>query len=204
MELNPNLPQSSIPTTSSVSRPFGVGRLPGEVKEVADRPVDLDRLFGRPDATGDEVRKYEKVWHRYAAELAARRMAPKQIAETCNVSYASVLELMKNPWFQTTTLEIMRRDGMKDIMEVFKEQQFSSMVRLIEIRDDPKTPTTVARQTCVDILDRLGGKPTQKIESTVETIRSDDPVAEVARLERENGQLAARLSGADLPEPGSR
>lgn len=201
MELNPNIPQSAQPTDSPVSKPsaFAQGMSPGYKQEVADRGVDLTRLFGRPDPNEKQVRKFEQPWHRAAAyHWASGKMSMKDISVACDVCYASVQALCRNAWFQETVNEIMQKNGAKDVMDLFKAEQFNSLVTLVEIRDNEKAPTSVRRASAVDILDRYLGKPVQRVE-TAEITKSEDPVAEVKRLEEENRRLREQDS-----EPAGR
>lgn len=180
--------------------PHLTGTPVGYVREVATRDVELDRLFGRPDAVGQEVRKWEQPWHRNAAYMmASGKYSAKAVAAACEKSYNCVLQLLKNKWFQTTVLEIQKENGAGDIMELFRAECHNSLVTLIEIRDDPKAPQSVRRASAIDILHQVLGKPTQRVEMDA-TPRSDDPVAEVARLEQENARMkdTSPASSSDL------
>jgi hypothetical protein len=185
MELIPlNLPTAEI-------RLRGGG--PSGPRPVADREVDLDRLAGRMDPVGSEVRKFEQPWHKNAAYMfASGAYSAKAVANSCDRSYVAVLGLLKQPWFQAIVAEIQKENGGADIMATFKAECMNSLVTLIEIRDDKESPASVRRQSAIDILHQTLGKPTQRVET--ETIpKSDDPVAEVERLTKENQRLADRL-----------
>lgn len=169
-------------------RVFGTGNQ--ETRVVAGRGIDLSRLFGRPDPKPREVRKWEKPWHRNAAYMfATGKASMKMVAHACDVDYSSVKALFRNPWFQETLLEIQKENGAEDIMAQFKAECASSLATLIELRDDLEAPASVRRQSAVDILHQVLGKPTQRVEMD-EKPRSVDPVAEVAFLEQENKRLA--------------
>jgi hypothetical protein len=62
-------------------------------------------------------------------------------------------------------------------------------VTLVEIRDNPKAPTSVRVMCANAILDRAMGRPAQRIEPVVK-IASSDPVGDVERLEAEIRQLS--------------
>lgn len=196
MELSPHI----FPGNPN-GNPQNFQRVPeGTERKVADREVEMDRLFGRPDATGASVRKWEQPWHRNAAYMfASGKYSAKQVALACEKSYNCVIQLFKNKWFQTTVLEIQKENGAGDIMELFRAECHNSLVTLIEIRDDPKAPQSVRRASAIDILHQVLGKPTQRVEMDA-TPRSDDPVAEVARLEQENARLkdTSPASSSDL------
>jgi hypothetical protein len=187
MELNPQLPAADAPAP----RAFGDGIGPGP-RVVADRPVDLARWAGRPDPVGNEIRKWEQPWHRNAAYMVASgKYAMRQVAEACEKSYQSVKDLMKNPWFQATVSEIQKQNGAGDIMDLFRAECHSSLVTFVELRDDPKVPASVRHNCAKSILEQVLGKPTQRVETT-DVPHSDDVVAEVERLEKENAMLQHR------------
>lgn len=184
MELNPQLPLR--PTGPGA---FGFGRLPGAKNEVSDRPVDLTRLHGRPDAKPNQVRVYEQPWHRNAAYMwASGKYSLKAISVACDTSYDSVKALARNPWFQETVALIQKENGADDIMAQFQSECQNSLVTLIEIRDDKQAPASVRRASAIDILHQVLGKPTQRVEMET-AVTSDDPVAEAERLERQNALL---------------
>lgn len=204
MEINPHLPTSQAPegrSNGKVSNSLSLDRQ--WRNENSTCGVDLDRLFGRPEPREADQRVAEQPWHRFAAEMAARRATKGEIAEACNVNQSTVSQLFRNGWFQKTVIEIMRKAfGKDDIMEVFKRESFNSMVTLVELRDDLAAPKALRRQSAVDILDRLEGKPTQKVE-TANVTHSDDPVSEIARLEAENARLATRVGVRSEPSQAS-
>lgn len=177
MELNPQ-----------ISRPFGPRPL-GELNPTTDRPVSTTRLTGRPEAEGDEIRKYEKPWMTNAAYMwASGKYSLKAIASACDVTYATVQQLARNDWFQEKVALIQKENGADDIMAQFQSECANSLVTLIEIRDDKQAPASVRRASAIDILHQVLGKPTQRVEMET-AVTSDDPVAEAERLERQNAQL---------------
>jgi hypothetical protein len=78
----------------------------------------------------------------------------------------------------------MAANGGKDIMSMFRAEQFRTLAVLLDLRDGKETPAPVKFNVCRDILDRTLGKPVQRIETEDKT-QSDDPVAEAKRLEEE-------------------
>lgn len=186
------------PIMPEVKRTFGgVG-----VNPVADRGVELDRLFGRPDPKGSQVRKYEQPWHRFAAEMYARGASQRAIAEACDKGPNHVSALVKNAWFQETVLEIQREvGGFSDVMELLKGETMNSVQNLVELRDSPTTPATVRATISFGILHQVLGKPTQRVE-TKDVPTSDDPVAEVARLEAENLRLQSSSATSHAGQDG--
>lgn len=175
---------------------------------VADRGVELNRLFGRPDPKPQQVRKYEQPWHRVAAHMYAQGCSQKDIAAAVDRAPQHVSALVKNPWFQQTVFELQKEHGLTDVMEVIKGECLNSVQKLVELRDSVKTPASVVANISFGLLYQHLGKPTQRIE-TKDVPTSEDPVAEVARLEKENALLqqgmgAAAFPNSDQPGPSQR
>ena len=87
--------------------------------------------------------------------------------------------------------------GAKDIMKQIQGEQLNSLNTLTEMRDNPRVPAATRVSCARDILDRGLGKPTQRIEMSHE-VHSEDPVAEVEKLEQENNRLRDGLNGARI------
>lgn len=116
--------------------------------------------------------------------FAAGAVTAKEVASAFDVSVPTVHNLLRQQWFQERVTQLMAEHGGRDVMTLFKAEGFNSLVTLVEIRDEPKSGAAVRRASCIDILDRAYGKPLQRVEQTDGT-HSDNPVAEVARLEAE-------------------
>jgi hypothetical protein len=130
----------------------------------------------------------EKPWHRLAAFAFALGATTKDVATQLEHSEPTIRNLLRQPWFQDKVTALMAEYGARDIMELFRAEQISSLCTLVEIRDNPKAPAN-ARVLCAkDILDRTLGKPVQRIEQVNEPT-SSDPVAEVEKLEMEVNRL---------------
>lgn len=150
--------------------------------------------------------RFEKAWHRHAAVLYANGTAVAVIAAVCDVEPQAVYNVIRAPWFQNH-VKTVQSEGQKDILQLFKDEGLASLATLIELRDNKEAPSSVRLASAVNILDRVMGKPTQKIEQDVKT-RSDDPVAEAEALEREVLQrretllrhTAAHVEGAAPPQ----
>jgi hypothetical protein len=132
--------------------------------------------------------EHEQPWHRFAAFAFALGATAKDVARRLSKSEPAVQNLLRQPWFQKKVTEIMAEYGAKDIAQMFKAEQFNSLMTLVEIRDDPKSPKA-SRVVCArDILDRALGKPIQRVEN-LNSPESADPVGEVERLEQEVNRL---------------
>jgi hypothetical protein len=130
----------------------------------------------------------EQPWHKFAGFAFALGATARDVARQLGKSEPAVQNLLRQKWFQEKVTAIMAEYGARDVMDMFRAEQFNSLVTLVEMRDNPKVPAA-ARVACArDILDRALGKPTQRVE-TVAIASSEDPVAEVERLESEVNRL---------------
>lgn len=120
--------------------------------------------------------------------FAAGAVTAKEVAEAFEVSLPTVHNLIRQQWFQEKVTALMAQHGGRDIMTLFRAEQFNSLVTLVEIRDAKTSAPTVRRACAVDILDRALGKPLQRVE-TSGSPTSSDPVAEVKQLEDANLRL---------------
>jgi hypothetical protein len=130
----------------------------------------------------------EQPWHRAAAFAFALGATCKDVARRLEKSEPAVQNLLRQKWFQKDVTSIMAEYGARDVMELFRAEQFNSLTTLIELRDNPKVPSSSRIACARDILDRALGKPVQRIEATQVT-SSEDPCAEVERLEQEVGRM---------------
>ena len=127
----------------------------------------------------------EKPWHKYAAYMFSTGLSSvKQVAQYCEVNERTVMNLLRQRWFQERVTCLIADNGGRDIMKLLRAEQFNTMIVMIEMRDDKKCPSAVRAGICRDILDRTLGKPIQRIETEDKT-HSDDPVAEARRLKEE-------------------
>jgi hypothetical protein len=130
----------------------------------------------------------EQAWHKAAAFAFALGASARDVARQLGRSEPAVQNLTRQKWFQEQVTGIMAEYGAKDVMKVLQGEQFNSLSVLVEMRDNPRVPAASRIACARDILDRGLGKPTQRIEMSHDVV-SDNPVAEVERLEQENNRL---------------
>ena len=187
MEINPIFEQRTPKT-------FGHGNQ--KLREVVDMRPSATRFYGRPLAEGTQVRKWEQPWHNNAAYmLASGKYSMKAVAQACEKCVASVGDLMKNAWFQEQVKDIQRAHGAEDVMSLFRAECTASLVTFVQLRDDVQVPASVRHNCAKSIIEQVLGKPTQRVETT-DVPHSDDVVAEVERLEKENSMLQHRSASS--------
>src|SRR5258705_996711 len=157
-----------------------------------------DKFMGVKDPMWDLDK--EQPWHRMAAFAFALGATSKDVAHRLGRSEPAVQNLLRQKWFQKEVTQIMAEYGARDVMDMFRAEQFNSLVTLVEMRDNVRVPAA-ARITCArDILDRALGKPVQRVE-TANVVTSDNPVAEVERLEQEVNRMRPQGLTGERSEP---
>ena len=145
-----------------------------------------DKFMGVKDPMWDLDK--QQPWHRMAAFAFALGATCRDVAHRLGRSEPAVQNLLRQKWFQKEVTTIMAEYGARDVMELFRAETFNSLETLVKLRDSTNVPAA-ARISCArDILDRGLGKPVQRIETTNVPV-SDDPVAEVERLEQEVNRM---------------
>lgn len=146
-------------------------------------------LHGRDgEAKGMAKRVFEQPWHRTAAYMLASGMPRKKVATALDKDVVTIHHLVRNGWFQELLTEISKEAGLDVVESLIKGETLNCVNSLVEIRDAKETPASTKADVNKYILDRVYGKPTQKVEQKLE-VTSDDPVAEAERLEAENRRL---------------
>jgi hypothetical protein len=134
-----------------------------------------------------EVR-IERPWHQFAAYLFASGKSISAIALQLGKEHKSVANLWRQPWFKQKVDDMVAELGM-DVLDALRAVQHKAVAALERIIDDPESTSAAVVAAADSILDRVQGKPTVRVESTI--VHSDDPVAECERLLRESETLWA-------------
>lgn len=157
----------------------------------ASEPIVLeDKFVGAKDPMWELTS--EQPWHRFAAYAFAMGANMKDVARRLGKSEPAVQNLVRQPWFQKEINTLMSELG-RNIYQMFEAESINCLTTLVEMRDNPRVPAHARILCAKDILDRGLGKPVQRIE-TANVASSDDPVAEVERLEEEVNRLRAGAS----------
>lgn len=193
-------------TLASLSEPFAKGLSPRLVQRMdgttaenpnlsspEDRPftrdeeAQVDGMFGASVAYA-KVKK-ERPLHRLILWAALNGQKPKEIALSLRVTPQTVYNIQGQPWFQEAFCKITAERGQDALQTILEGELVPTVKKLIEIRDAADTPAAVKRQTCVDLLDRLRGKPTVHVKNessgTLDVVVHD---ADALRREYERNQ----------------
>jgi len=163
---------------------------------------DPNRLFNDSVPLVDLQR--EKPEHRLVVELKARGMTHREIAALTGYTTVAISYIVRQPWARKRILELIQTSvkAADPCLELLKQEAANNLQTLIDIRDgafdaEPSTRAAAANA----LLDRLWGKPTQKVEQKISRVSLDsvaDLEREEARLAAEEARLLGRLPGAPV------
>lgn len=118
---------------------------------------------------------HEKPEHRVMVMCKAQGMANADIAKQFGYTQAWVSQVLRQPWARKLLVELLQQCGVEAVQQALQGAALDSVFKLIDLRDNKETPPNVQANCAINILDRILGKPTQKIESqsTVHHVSGD-------------------------------
>lgn len=164
----------------------------------------LAALFADSPPTGDAFFNahppnlailHEKPEHRTLLWMKCQGASNREIAEQSGYTEPWLSQLFRQPWAQQRMVQIITDNGGDVVQDLLRSAAPDSVLKLIDLRDDPQTPPAVVRASCENLLDRYLGKPKQQIEvqsQNTTNLKVEDLDAEIKRLENEEGQLLGR------------
>lgn len=108
--------------------------------------------------------KHERLEHRMLMYLKAEGHSNVEIAKITGFSAVAVSNILRQPWAQEEVLRIVKAQGDDAVQQVLKGAALDSVMKLIEIRDDPHVSKETCRKASNDLLDRVFGKPNQPVQ----------------------------------------
>jgi hypothetical protein len=140
----------------------------------------------------------EKPIHRVICYMALAGSTNQEIAQETGFTPQTVRNILLQPRAKAFIAEQARLVAGESIERFFAAEAHLTASKMIELRDDEKTPPAVVAAICRDILDRHLGKPTQYVKSEqVKTI--DDAAKEASEIEKELAALRALAYGRNTP-----
>jgi hypothetical protein len=163
----------------------------------ADAEPAADALFGAKDPNLQI--KHEKPEHRYILWMKANGSSNREIARQTDYTEAWLSQLFRQPWAQAQLVQMMKESGkgiLDQTLELIQGEAVNSVLKLVDIRDDPDTPKAVQRACSVDIIEQFLGKPKQKVEVQENANNSsvEDLDKKLAELEKQEQQLRGNLA----------
>lgn len=169
----------------------------GSLKSLfADAEPSVDALFNSRDPNLQI--QHEKPEHRYLLWMKAQGASNREIATQSGYSESWLSQLFRQPWATERLVEMLRESGkpvLDQTLSIIQSEAVNSVLKLVEIRDDPDTPKAVQRACCVDIVEQFLGKPKQKVDVVQTSVRNIDEIdKELAELEQQEQFLRGNLT----------
>lgn len=155
-----------------------------------------DSLFNDPSPNPEYAAQdvqCEKPWHRLAILMAASGSCVTEIANKLERSVTWVSLLLRQPWARERLTREINEAGRDEIETLFKSAGPDAVRRLVQLSESAANEG-VKLAANRDIIDRLCGKPVQKVESTSVNVNVDPSQldAEIKKLEAEENRLLGR------------
>lgn len=174
------------------------GRTERSVEDVLKGLGDLTptRLDGLAQAKAPAVvLQKENHCHRVMMYLAAQGFTRSEIAGITGYTPEHITTVMRQDWFQKQLCSLMEESGKGLVEEMLKGEQFNSLQTLIDIRDDTQAPKAVRAQCAFNILDRIQGKPTQRVETSL-TVNPSKAATTVEEVEKQLEDIRRKQKSA--------
>jgi hypothetical protein len=138
---------------------------------------------------GHEVQS-EKPWHRIAIMLAAQGCTVSEIASKLERTVSWVSILLRQTWARERLTQEIMASGRDEIDTILKGAGTEALKRVIALSQTAESEQ-VQLAASREVLDRLLGKPVQKLETKQDVVFTDVTKAdeEIKRLEAEEARL---------------
>lgn len=183
---------------------------PEQSESVAMRPnvrAVAEAYYGSTDALhGDRVPdttiQTERPIHRMMIYLHAMGASIRDIAKQTGYSYASVSQILRQPWARQRLIQILNECGRDQVKHFLSNEIAPSLEVLREVRDDVSTAPNVRVIAADKILDRALGKATVHVESNSTMLTGKIP-DEVARIDADLRAVREQLSNRGVTDVGT-
>lgn len=131
----------------------------------------------------------EQGYHRIVCYRTAAGDTPKQIAKALDVDPSTVYNILRQPRSKELVAQILHDSFSDDITALLKGAAGEAVLVQLELMKFSKDEN-VRLRSATDILNRAYGTPCKASE--MQQVKNDDPLAEMAELDR---QIAAMAGG---------
>ena len=136
---------------------------------------------------------HEKPEHRLLLWMKAQGASNREIAQQSGYTEPWISQLFRQPWAQSQLVEMMKEAGMDVTKKLLEAACPDSIMKLIELRDDPVVYAnypSVVRASCVDLIQQYLGKPKQQVDVVSTPTRDINSLDdELAKNEKEINRL---------------
>jgi hypothetical protein len=180
-EANDPLGEFAVEAAKQPSEPANVPAPDSDLSVEADAWVESQPFFN--PASPAYILKRERPEHRIIVYLKCQGHTYVEIAKRLGWSPPGVANVCKQPWALQLIGKELERAGRNQVEVILSNESINSIMKLIEIRDNPNAQLEVQRKAANDLLDRVYGKPTQPIATTEVDPKelSDVQLAQIAK-----------------------
>lgn len=178
------------------ARGGGVTRLVEVGENLTNLPVDpTDALFNAAAPSVEII--HEKLEHRLIVFLKSEGCSNREISRRTGYTEAWISQLTRQRWFQERVVHELQLQGRESVRGLLATSATDSVIKLITLRDDPKTPAAVQVNCANSLLDRYLGKATQTIvnqhDVQEKVVSAQTALEELEALRREELLLTQKL-----------
>lgn len=133
----------------------------------------------------------EPAWHKFALQLAVRaNMSARDIAAVLGCPGEMVQKLFaSNEFKEKYENEVGKKSGGSLFDRLLDGEDVNSLLTIIVLRDDIRTPPAIRYKCAQDLLDRVKGKPVQTVKSEQSVVKT---TSDVESLEAELKELDSK------------
>lgn len=139
--------------------------------------------------TGMVITRSDDPKYRLMEHMAACGKTRRDIADTLGMSYSWVCQVFKQRWFKDNVIAVLKDNGRDHVQAFLKAECMPSLEVVRDIRDNESEKGATRLAAANTILDRLLGKPTNKIEV--------DGSLNINTVDKEAEQLLAEAKSLD-------
>ena len=132
------------------------------------REMPVPDFYSAGERKPNHPRLNERPEHRQMCLLAAQGLTAPEIAEITGFRRETVNDVLKEVWARAYITQLMHQTGAKAAIRVLSGAALKAAKHLVDCVDGSIEGIKVSDQTkaAIDILDRITGTPTHKVEVT--------------------------------------
>lgn len=149
-------------------------------------------LFEYGSENEPDIKPEKSQIHRSVAALFVEGNSPGQIAEKLGIAAEKVKTLLKQEHTQEVIKDLVSAQGQEGVASILAATEVDSVLKLIEVRDDPGTPKNVVVQTISKLFELQRGKKPYSSGEEDETPTGNALANKVGDLDKQISELQKR------------
>lgn len=138
----------------------------------------------------------EKPEHRKILDMSLSGYTAKEIGAFVGCSGGHVCNVLRQPWARAYLIKQTKKTVQQEMKDFLESQVMPTLLKVVEVRDDPKARKSDVLNASAQLLDRFLGKPVQPM--TTESVNPEKLTSEQLEL-----AAAAIISGTGSTETAS-